>query len=44
MPSVKALLNVPEDYVAVAPLVVGYPVEVKDPVAKNPPVILNWTG
>lgn len=44
LPSVKAALNVPNDYKAVAPLVVGYPVEMKDPIAKNPPVVLNWIG
>lgn len=42
LPSVKAALNVPEDFKAVAPLVVGYPLEQKDPVSKNPPVILSW--
>lgn len=42
LPAVKAGLDVPTDYVAVAPLVVGYPLEEKDPVAKNPPVVLNW--
>jgi len=42
LPAVKAALKVPSDYVAVAPLVVGYPLEEKDPVAKYPPVVLNW--
>lgn len=42
MASVKTSLNVPEDFVAVAPLVIGYPLEQKDPAAKNPPTVLNW--
>jgi len=42
LPEVKARLNVPVEYKAVAPLVVGFPSEQKDPVAKNPPEVLTW--
>ncbi len=40
--STKHELGVPEDYEAVAALIVGYPVAEGAPPPKNPPQILYW--
>lgn len=41
-PEVKRELGVPEDYTAVAPLVVGYPAAPAAPVEKAAPAVLFW--
>jgi nitroreductase len=41
-PEVKRELGVPEDYAAIAPLIVGYPTADSPGTPKNPPKVLYW--
>jgi len=41
-PEAKAELGVPEDYKAVAPIIIGRPAGPVPPVEKNPPEVLFW--
>jgi nitroreductase len=41
-PAVKSELGVPEEYRAVAPIVIGYPAGPVPPVEKKPPDVLFW--
>lgn len=42
LPEVKKGLGVPEEYIAVAPIVVGYTAGELAPVDRKPPVVLFW--
>ncbi|MHB9129573.1 MAG: nitroreductase family protein [Armatimonadota bacterium] len=41
-PEVKRELGVREDYRAIAPIIVGYPLQTPPPVEKNPPLVVFW--
>lgn len=41
-PEAKKELGVPEEYTAVAPIIVGYPGDDNPPTEKNPPEIVYW--
>ncbi|MDD4601326.1 FMN reductase (NADPH) [bioreactor metagenome] len=42
LPETKRLLNIPADYIPVAPLIIGYPDGTMPLIEKSPPKIFSW--